>query len=272
MIRAYHASRGEGGQRDEVITTIFSHPSNAAARRSPGTRSSRSTRTPTATRTSTRCGPPSRSGRPALLITNPEDTGHLQPADRGVRPRRPRGRRPLPPTTRRTPTASWAITRARDAGFDLCHFNLHKTFSTPHALRRPGRRRLRRDRGAGAVPAAARRSSSTATRYLPRRRPAALDREGPALVRRRPEPGPGLRLDHEPRRRGPPRGGRDRRPQQQLPHAKVLEIRGRRGAVRGRAAPDRAGPLQLGGARPRDRGPLRGDRLPGRGLRDALLD
>ena len=24
------------------------------------------------------------------------------------------------------------ITRARDAGFDLCHFNLHKTFSVPH--------------------------------------------------------------------------------------------------------------------------------------------
>ena len=25
------------------------------------------------------------------------------------------------------------ITRARDAGFDLCQFNLHKTFSSPHA-------------------------------------------------------------------------------------------------------------------------------------------
>ncbi len=24
------------------------------------------------------------------------------------------------------------ITRARDAGFDLCQFNLHKTFSSPH--------------------------------------------------------------------------------------------------------------------------------------------
>jgi len=22
--------------------------------------------------------------------------------------------------------------RARDAGFDMCHFNLHKTFSSPH--------------------------------------------------------------------------------------------------------------------------------------------
>ena len=30
LIRAYHASRGEGGQRDEIITTAFSHPADAA--------------------------------------------------------------------------------------------------------------------------------------------------------------------------------------------------------------------------------------------------
>jgi glycine dehydrogenase subunit 2 len=30
------------------------------------------------------------------------------------------------------------ITRAGDAGFDLCHFNLHKTFSTPHGSGGPG--------------------------------------------------------------------------------------------------------------------------------------
>ncbi|GAG15966.1 unnamed protein product, partial [marine sediment metagenome] len=30
MIRAYHEKKGEASQRDEVITTIFSHPSNAA--------------------------------------------------------------------------------------------------------------------------------------------------------------------------------------------------------------------------------------------------
>ena len=31
VMQAYHASRGEAQQRDELITTIFSHPSNAAA-------------------------------------------------------------------------------------------------------------------------------------------------------------------------------------------------------------------------------------------------
>lgn len=30
------------------------------------------------------------------------------------------------------------ITRARDAGFDLCQFNLHKTFSSPHGSQGPG--------------------------------------------------------------------------------------------------------------------------------------
>ena len=31
MMKAYHEANGEGDQRDEIITTIFSHPSNAAA-------------------------------------------------------------------------------------------------------------------------------------------------------------------------------------------------------------------------------------------------
>ena len=38
MIRAYHAARGER-ERDEIITTIFSHPCDAAARRRPASRS-----------------------------------------------------------------------------------------------------------------------------------------------------------------------------------------------------------------------------------------
>ena len=29
------------------------------------------------------------------------------------------------------------VTRARDAGFDMCFFNLHKTFSTPHGCGGP---------------------------------------------------------------------------------------------------------------------------------------
>ena len=36
MARAYHAARGEGEQRDQAITTLFSHPSNAAVPRVAG--------------------------------------------------------------------------------------------------------------------------------------------------------------------------------------------------------------------------------------------
>ena len=36
MVRAYHEACGEGSQRDEVITTIFSHPSNAACAKVAG--------------------------------------------------------------------------------------------------------------------------------------------------------------------------------------------------------------------------------------------
>ena len=43
------------------------------------------------------------------------------------------------------------ITRARDAGFDLCQFNLHKTFSSPHGSQGPGGRRPGLHRGTGPV-------------------------------------------------------------------------------------------------------------------------
>ena len=32
----------------------------------------------------------------------------------------------------------FGLTRARDAGFDMCHYNLHKSFSSPHGCQGPG--------------------------------------------------------------------------------------------------------------------------------------
>ena len=64
MMRAYHAARGES-QRDEIVTTIFSHPCDGGGpgdRRLQGRR--RSTRASAATRTSTRSRRRSPSGRP----------------------------------------------------------------------------------------------------------------------------------------------------------------------------------------------------------------
>ena len=137
MVRAYHASRGEGSQRDQVITTLFSHPSNAAAPRVAGY--------DVVTIYPDADGYPdlnalraAASGRTAaLLITNPEDIGLFNPRiaefvqvvhDVGG----------LAVYDQANANGILGITRAREAGFDLCHFNLHKTFSTPHAGGGPG--------------------------------------------------------------------------------------------------------------------------------------
>ena len=71
----------------------------------------------------------------ALLITNPEDTGIFNPRiEEFVRVVHEAGG--LCSYDQANANGILGITRARDAGFDLCHFNLHKTFSTPARLRR----------------------------------------------------------------------------------------------------------------------------------------
>lgn len=136
MIRAYHQARGEGSQRTEVITTSFSHPSNAAAAKVAGY--------------TVITLPPDAQGYPdfealkaavsertaALLITNPEDTGIFNPRiQEFVKLVHSVGG--LCCYDQANANGILGITRARDAGFDLCHFNLHKTFSTPHACGGP---------------------------------------------------------------------------------------------------------------------------------------
>ena len=131
IIRAYHQSRGELGQRDEIITTIFSHPSNAACAKTAGFKvitlypdadgypDLAALKTAVSARTA------------GLLITNPEDTGIFNPRiEEFVRVVHQAGG--LCSYDQANANGILGVTRAREAGFDLCHFNLHKTFSTPH--------------------------------------------------------------------------------------------------------------------------------------------
>lgn len=137
IIRAYQASRGESKQRDEIITTIFSHPSNAAAAKAAGFKVI--TLYPDAD------GYPDLEALKAavsertagLLITNPEDTGIFNPkiAEFTGIVHEAGG---LCSYDQANANGILGITRAREAGFDLCHFNLHKTFSTPHGCGGPG--------------------------------------------------------------------------------------------------------------------------------------
>jgi glycine dehydrogenase subunit 2 len=137
IIRAYHEARGEADQRDEVLTTIFSHPSNAACARTAGFR--------VITLYPDEDGYPDLEALKAavsertagLLITNPEDTGIYNPriAEFVEIVHQAGG---LCAYDQANANGILGITRAREAGFDLCHFNLHKTFSTPHGCGGPG--------------------------------------------------------------------------------------------------------------------------------------
>ena len=135
-IRAYHEANNEGEQRNEIITTILSHPGN------PGAAATLGYKVITLF--------PDKDGLPdlealkaavskhtaALMITNPEDTGIYNDRIRqfvdivhGVGG--------LCVYDQANLNGVFGITRAKDAGFDMCHYNLHKSFSSPHGCQGP---------------------------------------------------------------------------------------------------------------------------------------
>ena len=136
IVRAYHEDRGEADQRDEIITTIYSHPSNAATAKTLGYK--------VITLWPDERGFPDLDAlksviserTAALFITNPEDTGIFNPRiTEYVEAVHEVGG--VTVYDQANANGLLGIARAREAGFDLCHFNLHKTFSTPHACGGP---------------------------------------------------------------------------------------------------------------------------------------
>ncbi len=132
MVHAYHAKNGQADRRDEIITTIFAHPNDAAAPAAAGYKlvtlypeaqgypSLEALKAAVSERTA------------ALFITNPDDTGIYNPHIREfVEVVHAAGG--LCVYDQANANGLLGITRAGDAGFDLCQFNLHKTFGTPHA-------------------------------------------------------------------------------------------------------------------------------------------
>ncbi len=135
-IRAYHEANGEGEQRNEIITTILSHPAN------PGTAATLGYKVITLY--------PDKDGLPdlealkasvsnrtaALMITNPEDTGIYNNRIRQfVDIVHSVGG--LCVYDQANLNGVFGITRAKDAGFDMCHYNLHKSFASPHGCQGP---------------------------------------------------------------------------------------------------------------------------------------
>jgi glycine dehydrogenase subunit 2 len=131
IIRAYHQSRGELEQRREIITTAFSHPADAA--------------TPAVAGFRVLTLYPGERGYPELdalkaalsertagiMFTCPEDTGLFNPHIREFVDlvHKAGG---LAAYDQANGNGLLGIIRAGDAGFDMCQFNLHKTFSAPH--------------------------------------------------------------------------------------------------------------------------------------------
>lgn len=136
MVRAWHRDRGEDARRDEVITTLYSHPADAAVPKVKGYKII--------------ILPPDEEGLPdieafrsaisdrtaAIFFTNPEDTGIFNSRIReftdiahecGA----------LCCYDQANANGLLGIARAREAGFDLSFFNLHKTFSSPHGCGGP---------------------------------------------------------------------------------------------------------------------------------------
>jgi len=136
MVHAFHTFHSEAEKRNEIITTIFSHPSDAAAAAVKGYKiitlyhdedglvSVDALKEAISDRTA------------ALFITNPEDTGIFNPhiAEFTRLVHEAGG---LCGYDQANANGILGITRAKEAGFDLCFFNLHKTFSAPHGCGGP---------------------------------------------------------------------------------------------------------------------------------------
>jgi glycine dehydrogenase subunit 2 len=133
LIRRYHELNGELKGRNEIITTLFSHPCDAGAPASAGFKV-------------VTLYPDEEMGLPdvealkaavskrtaGLMITNPEDTGIFNPhIDEFTKIVHEAGGLCAYDQANANPLLG--IARAKEAGFDMGQFNLHKTFSSPHS-------------------------------------------------------------------------------------------------------------------------------------------
>ncbi|MCU6708399.1 aminomethyl-transferring glycine dehydrogenase subunit GcvPB [Paenibacillus sp. J5C_2022] len=131
IVRAYHEANGEGEQRAEIITTIFSHPSQAATAAVKGYKIITLH--------------PDENGFPDLeklkaavsertagfVVANPEDTGIFNSRIREFTDV-VHAAGGICYYDQANANGLLGIARAKEAGFDMCFFNLHKTFAAPH--------------------------------------------------------------------------------------------------------------------------------------------
>ena len=137
VMKAFHKHNGNAAIKDEVITTILSHPGNPGAAATAGYKvitihpdengymNMEELKKAVSQRTA------------GLLITNPEDTGIYNPRIKEIVDL-VHSVGGLCIYDQANLNGLLGIARAREAGFDLCHYNLHKSFSSPHGSQGPG--------------------------------------------------------------------------------------------------------------------------------------
>ena len=130
ITRAYHAARGELGQRDEIVTTIQAHPCNSATANAAGFK--------IVTLPLEENGYPSLDALKAavsdrtasLMVNNPDDMGVYNPEiDKWVDVVHDAGG--LCFYDHANFNGVMGKIKARELGFDACMYMLHKTFGAP---------------------------------------------------------------------------------------------------------------------------------------------
>lgn len=137
IVKAYHEARGEGGQRKEIIIPDSAHGTNPASAMMAGfvTRTVPSDKRGGVDLAALKemVGPQTAG----LMLTNPNTLGLFEEniLEMAALVHEAGG---LLYYDGANANAILGISRAGDMGFDIVHFNLHKTFSTPHGGGGPG--------------------------------------------------------------------------------------------------------------------------------------
>jgi len=129
IMRAFHTARGDR-HRDEIISTLATHPADPAAAAAAGFKVIEVPVGPNGYIEVETLKAAVSERTAGLLINNPEDSGVFNPnIDRLADVVREAGG--LCAYDQANANATLGIARARESGFDLCQLNLHKTFGAP---------------------------------------------------------------------------------------------------------------------------------------------
>ena len=137
IIRAYHKLNGEHKQRTEIIVPVLSHPCNAVSPATAGFKivslypDESGCIDPEALKSA------ASEHTAGMMMTNPYDIGIF---DKNIKElvEIVHGVGGLMVCDMANFNGLLGMTRPGDIGFDICHFNVHKTFSSPHGSGGPG--------------------------------------------------------------------------------------------------------------------------------------